>query len=97
MLYIIGLKNKDLCVQLRSSVLPLTVETLRCVNLEEEKWICPTCCLNDKEGSENISIYYAFIFFTNVTLGLFVDEPSLRNGQSLVGLAVIDLFIALPL
>ena len=48
--YNLSKRQRSLCAQVRSGLLPLTVETGRYVNVEEEKWICPMCCLNDIEN-----------------------------------------------
>ena len=53
-------RQRSSCAQVRSGVLPLTIETGRYVNVEEEKRICPMCCLNDIENEFHFVFYSPF-------------------------------------
>ena len=58
MFYLICPESKDPCSdRLRSGVLPLKAQTGRCINLEDEKQICPMGCLNDDEW-----VSFCFLF-----------------------------------
>ncbi len=48
-LYNLTKKQRSLCAQLRSGILPMMVETGRYVTLEEEMQTCRMCCLADAE------------------------------------------------